>query len=126
MAFCLSPEDVRVFLLAQEILRLLISRAGCALIHAAGGAEAWAVDILGWGFTDREGGVKDYSPFAKREHLRAFIEQYIGRQRKVILVGASLGGSVAIDIVSTRSTCTIPFNFNPCAGRSPGVGACWI
>jgi hypothetical protein len=63
-------------------------------------AEAWALDILGWGFTQRSGNVvKDFGPEGKREHLRAFIEQYVSRGRKVILVGASLGGSVAIDLV---------------------------
>lgn len=68
-------------------------------ILEARGAEAWAIDMLGWGFTQRDSeNVKDFSPYAKREHLRAFIEQYVGRQRKVILVGASLGGSVAIDM----------------------------
>jgi len=62
------------------------------------GVEAWAVDILGWGFTDRSASViRDFSPEAKREHLKAFIDQHIGRP--VTLVGASLGGCVAIDMV---------------------------
>ena len=58
--------------------------------------EAWAMDILGWGFTERTMKVTDFSPEAKRAHLKNFIEQHIGRP--VTLVGASLGGCVAIDM----------------------------
>lgn len=65
------------------------------LLHAQG-AQAWAVDLLGWGFTARDPEVATYSPAAKRAQLRAFIEQHIGRP--VVLVGASLGGSAAIDL----------------------------
>lgn len=41
----------------------------------AAGAEAYALDVLGWGFTERDGGVTDFGPRGKREHLRAFLEQ---------------------------------------------------
>lgn len=61
------------------------------------GQEAWAVDILGWGFTQRdESLVQSFSPEAKRAHLRSFILEHI--KKPVVLVGASLGGTVAIDM----------------------------
>ena len=42
-------------------------------------AETWALDLLGWGFTDADdGGIGDYSPEAKRAHLHAFWKQEIG------------------------------------------------
>jgi hypothetical protein len=55
------------------------------------GIAAWAMDILGWGFTARAPAAADFSPAAKRAHLRAFIEKEIGAP--VTLVGASLGGA---------------------------------
>uniref|UniRef100_A0A0E0LMZ8 AB hydrolase-1 domain-containing protein n=1 Tax=Oryza punctata TaxID=4537 RepID=A0A0E0LMZ8_ORYPU len=58
------------------------------------GLEAWAVDILGWGFSDLEkrppGDVA-----SKREHLYQFWRSYI--RRPMVLVGPSLGAAVAID-----------------------------
>ncbi|KAJ1472149.1 Alpha/Beta hydrolase protein [Baffinella frigidus] len=57
---------------------------------------AWAMDILGWGFTERAPTVSSFSKEAKRAHLKAFIEQEI--KGPVTLLGASLGGSVAIDL----------------------------
>ena len=60
--------------------------------------QAWALDVLGWGFTDRSSSViTDFSPAAKRAHLKAFIDQHVGAP--VTLVGASLGGCVAIDFI---------------------------
>lgn len=65
----------------------------------AGGAEVYALDVLGWGFTERDGGVCDFGATGKREHLRAFLEQVVGAKNgnRAILVGASLGGCIAID-----------------------------
>ncbi|EKX36514.1 hypothetical protein GUITHDRAFT_78864 [Guillardia theta CCMP2712] len=63
------------------------------------GVESWAVDVLGWGFTEREA-VSSFSPAAKLSHLVGFIEQHVARP--VTLVGASLGGSIAIDVALQR------------------------
>jgi len=63
--------------------------------------ETWAVDLLGWGFTDAgDGGVGDYSPEAKRAHLYAFWKENIGRP--MVLCGASLGGAAAIDFATNH------------------------
>jgi pimeloyl-ACP methyl ester carboxylesterase len=56
--------------------------------------ETWAVDLLGFGFTDRLAGIA-YSPIAIKTHLYYFWKSLINQP--VILVGASMGGATAID-----------------------------
>lgn len=56
--------------------------------------ESWAVDLLGFGFTDRVAGIP-FSPSAIKTHLYYFWKSLI--QEPVILVGASMGGAAAID-----------------------------
>ncbi|KAL6657638.1 hypothetical protein ACP70R_005418 [Stipagrostis hirtigluma subsp. patula] len=58
------------------------------------GLEAWAVDILGWGFSDLETR-PPCDVASKREHLYEFWKSYI--KRPMVLVGPSLGAAVAID-----------------------------
>ncbi|KAF0907203.1 hypothetical protein E2562_015712 [Oryza meyeriana var. granulata] len=58
------------------------------------GLEAWAVDILGWGFSDLEKRPPGDVAF-KREHLYQFWRSYV--RRPMVLVGPSLGAAVAID-----------------------------
>ncbi|MEA5550231.1 alpha/beta hydrolase [Anabaena cylindrica UHCC 0172] len=60
--------------------------------------ETWAVDLLGFGFTDRLAGI-DYSPTAIKTHLYYFWKTLINQP--VILVGASMGGAAAIDFTLT-------------------------
>ncbi len=54
----------------------------------------WAVDLLGFGFTERRPNLP-YSPAAILSHLRAFWEQMIAEP--MILIGTSMGGATAID-----------------------------
>jgi pimeloyl-ACP methyl ester carboxylesterase len=56
--------------------------------------ETWAVDLLGFGFTQRQQEL-NYSPSAIKTHLYHFWETAIAQP--VILVGASMGGATAID-----------------------------
>ncbi|GAA6621381.1 alpha/beta fold hydrolase [Scytonema sp. NUACC26] len=56
--------------------------------------ETWAVDLLGFGFTDRPAEIK-FSPSAIKTHLYHFWKTLINQP--VILVGASMGGAAAID-----------------------------
>ncbi|XP_076920948.1 alpha/beta hydrolase domain-containing protein VTE7-like [Bidens hawaiensis] len=63
----------------------LLEQAGC---------ETWAIDILGWGFSDLEK-LPLCNVESKRDHLYQFWKSYIGRP--MVLVGASLGAAVAID-----------------------------
>ena len=65
------------------------------LLEAAG-MPAMCVELVGCGFTglQQAGGA---TPATRREHLRAFLEQHVGSRRRVDLLGASLGGTAAID-----------------------------
>jgi pimeloyl-ACP methyl ester carboxylesterase len=56
--------------------------------------EVWAIDLLGFGFTERLPAL-DYSPVLIQQHLYHFWQTAI--QKPVILVGASMGGATAID-----------------------------
>ncbi|RAL46806.1 hypothetical protein DM860_005085 [Cuscuta australis] len=58
------------------------------------GLEAWAIDILGWGFSDLER-CPPCDAASKRHHLYQLWKSYI--KRPMILVGPSLGAAVAID-----------------------------
>lgn len=56
--------------------------------------EVWAIDLLGSGFTQHTITLA-VNPQTIRQHLLSIVEGWLGRP--VILVGASLGGAVAID-----------------------------
>jgi pimeloyl-ACP methyl ester carboxylesterase len=58
----------------------------------------WAIDLLGFGFTDRPP-TAPYTPAAIKTHLYAAWQTLIGKP--VILVGASMGGAAAIDFALT-------------------------
>lgn len=59
--------------------------------------DAHFVDILGWGLTEKPKSKEfSYAPTAKREHLRA-CHQQIMQSKPMVLVGASIGGAVALD-----------------------------
>jgi pimeloyl-ACP methyl ester carboxylesterase len=60
--------------------------------------ETWAVDLLGFGFTERRLGVP-IDAIAIKTHLYAFWQSLI--QRPVVLVGASMGGATALDFTLT-------------------------
>lgn len=58
-------------------------------------AKFYAVDVLGWGFTEKPLDAT-FGVEGKREHLSAWIHSMVG-DKPVIFVGASVGGAVAID-----------------------------
>ena len=60
--------------------------------------ETWAVDLLGFGFTQRQKEI-NYSPTTIKTHLYDFWKTFINRP--IILVGASMGGATAIDFTLT-------------------------
>ncbi|MEH2440116.1 alpha/beta fold hydrolase [Nostoc sp.] len=68
------------------------------LPQLSGDNETWAIDLLGFGFTDRLSGIA-YSPAAIKTHLYYFWKSLINQP--VILVGASMGGATAIDFTLT-------------------------
>lgn len=60
--------------------------------------ETWALDLLGFGFTDRTQGIP-ITPQAIKTHLYFFWKTMIARP--MVLVGASMGGAAAIDFALT-------------------------
>lgn len=60
--------------------------------------ETWAVDMLGFGFTERLSNLS-FNPTSLKTHLYYFWKTLI--QKPIILVGASMGGAVAIDFTLT-------------------------
>lgn len=60
--------------------------------------QTWAVDLLGFGFTQRLPKI-DYNPSTIKTHLYCFWQQLINQP--VILVGTSMGGATAIDFTLT-------------------------
>ena len=60
--------------------------------------ETWAVDLLGFGFTDRPSNIS-LNPVSIKTHLYYFWKSLI--RQPIILVGASMGGAAAIDFTLT-------------------------
>jgi pimeloyl-ACP methyl ester carboxylesterase len=60
--------------------------------------HVWAVDLLGFGFTERPIGIK-YNSTAIKTHLYEFWKTHI--HQPIILVGASMGGAAALDFTLT-------------------------
>ncbi|XP_050943646.1 uncharacterized protein LOC103499127 isoform X2 [Cucumis melo] len=58
------------------------------------GLETWAVDVLGWGFSDLDS-LPPCNVETKRSHLYQFWKTYI--KRPMVLVGPSLGAAIAVD-----------------------------
>uniref|UniRef100_A0A7S2SHF8 AB hydrolase-1 domain-containing protein n=1 Tax=Rhizochromulina marina TaxID=1034831 RepID=A0A7S2SHF8_9STRA len=71
------------------------------LLEEAAVADIFALDVHGWGFVGHspDSGT-EFSAVAKREHLKAFVDQVVGTDRPVVLMGASLGGALAIEFAA--------------------------
>jgi pimeloyl-ACP methyl ester carboxylesterase len=68
------------------------------LPHLSLHQETWAVDLLGFGFTDRPADLS-FTPEDIKTHLFYFWKTLIARP--MVLVGASMGGAAAIDFALT-------------------------
>jgi len=79
--------------------------------------ETWAVDLLGFGFTERLAGIA-FSPAAIKTHLYYFWKTLINEP--VILVGASMGGAAAIDFTLAYPDCVKKLVLLDSAGYSAG------
>ncbi|GLT27560.1 hypothetical protein SLA2020_025470 [Shorea laevis] len=97
MSSCVKPiiesKENPVVLLHGFDSSCLEWRYAYPLLEEAG-LETWAVDILGWGFSDL-GRLTLCDVESKRQHFFQFWKSYI--KRPMILVGPSLGAAVAID-----------------------------
>mmetsp|Transcript_22976 Transcript_22976/g.32157 ORF Transcript_22976/g.32157 Transcript_22976/m.32157 type:complete len:395 (+) Transcript_22976:133-1317(+) len=68
---------------------------------AARGIDVYAVDILGWGFTQLDN-ISTFSAAAKVEALEGFVKTVLGENASVCVGGASLGGAAAIELASAN------------------------
>lgn len=73
---------------------------------AAEGIDVYAVDLLGWGFTQLDG-VGTFSAEAKVDALNSFINEITTRGNGQFCIGgASLGGAAAIEVAATNPNCS--------------------
>lgn len=79
--------------------------------------ETWAVDLLGFGFTERLAKMS-FSPDAIKTHLYYFWKTLIGKP--IILVGASMGGAAAIDFTLSYPQCVEKLVLVDSAGYTAG------
>jgi len=79
--------------------------------------DTWAVDLLGFGFTDRLAGLS-FSPTASKIHLYSFWKAQI--DKPVVLVGASMGGAAAIDFALTYPQAVLKLILIDSAGFTSG------
>jgi pimeloyl-ACP methyl ester carboxylesterase len=68
---------------------------------AARGIDVYAVDLLGWGYSQLEG-VSSFSANAKVEALKSFTETVLGPGQPFAVAGASLGGAAVIELASAN------------------------
>lgn len=60
--------------------------------------DAHYVDLLGWGLTERPiSPTFHYGPTERRIHLSSYIDQHLHPDQSVFVIGASIGGAVAVD-----------------------------
>lgn len=71
---------------------------------ASRGLDTYAVDLLGWGYTQLQG-VQDFSARAKVEALQSFLQTALGPDVPFCIVGASLGGAAAIETAAINPLC---------------------
>lgn len=87
--------------------------------------QTWAVDLLGFGFTKRLPTLT-YTPETIKAHLHSFWKDLI--QDPVILVGASMGGAVALDFTLTYPEAVLKLVLLDSAGiaKNPTIGKLMI
>jgi pimeloyl-ACP methyl ester carboxylesterase len=88
------------------------------LPRLAQGHPTWAIDLLGFGFTDRQNPDQNFSPAAIKAHLYAVWQSQI--QRPMVLVGASMGGAAAIDFALTYPEAVAQLVLIDAAGLAKG------
>ncbi|WP_338038210.1 alpha/beta hydrolase [Neosynechococcus sphagnicola] len=79
--------------------------------------ETWALDLLGFGFTERPPSLS-FNPEAIKAHLYGFWQALI--QRPMTLVGASMGGAAAIDFALSYPQAVAKLVLIDSAGFTPG------
>ncbi|MEI6062995.1 MAG: alpha/beta hydrolase [Pseudanabaena sp. ELA748] len=90
------------------------------LPHLATSRQTWAMDLFGFGLTERIANVQ-ISPEAIKEHLYHFWRTTIAQP--MILVGASMGGAAAIDFALTYPDAVEKLILIGSAGMRKGTAA---
>ncbi|VVB09215.1 unnamed protein product [Arabis nemorensis] len=96
MSSCIKPL-VQLHDNSPVVLLHCFDRRTYPLLEQAS-LETWAIDVLGWGFSDL-GKLPPCDAASKRRHLFELWKTYI--KRPMILVGPSLGATVAVDFTAT-------------------------
>ncbi|KAJ4707309.1 alpha/beta-Hydrolases superfamily protein [Melia azedarach] len=97
MSSCVKPQirsEINPIVLLHSFDSSCLEWRSTYPLLEKGGLEAWAVDVLGWGFSDLER-LPPCNADSKRYHLYQLWKSYV--KRPMILVGPSLGAAVAID-----------------------------
>jgi len=71
---------------------------------AARGIDTYAVDLLGWGYTQLDG-VSSFSADAKVQALASWATTVLGENAPFCIAGASLGGAAAIELAAMNPNC---------------------
>ena len=83
--------------------------------------DVYVVDLAGWGFSDPETAAEvTLGPIKKRRHLEKFVQDVV--VRPVVLLGTSLGGSVAIDFAVECSEWVTSLVLVDAQGFIDGIG----
>ena len=88
---------------------------------AAKGIDTYAVDILGWGFTQYDG-VSSFSADAKVKALENFVNTMFGNDTPFCIAGASLGGAAAIELAAVKQGVCAGLVLIDAQGFVDGVG----
>lgn len=88
---------------------------------AAKGIDTYAVDILGWGFTQYDG-VTSFSANAKVKALESFVNTMFGEDAPFCIAGASLGGAAAIELAALKQDTCAGLILIDAQGFVDGVG----
>lgn len=67
------------------------------------GIDTYAVDLLGWGYTQLQQDVQTFSASAKVEALNSFVETVVGTN--FCIAGASLGGAASMEVSVMNENC---------------------
>ena len=85
------------------------------------GINVYAVDVLGWGFTQLDG-IRSFSAASKVAALKSFVETVLGPNTGFCIAGASLGGAAAIELAAVEKEKCLGLVLMDAQGFTDGVG----